>query len=105
MRRRRAIADAPQTVLEIKNMIMTLKIDDASLGGLRAGQRGVIASLEFPSQERAWVEALGLSPGREVLLLRRAALGGPLHVRIDTGAEFAIDAELARSVRLTETRG
>ncbi len=81
-------------------MRMTLKIDSSSLGALRSGQRGVIASLELPPHERAWIDALGLSPGREVTVLRRAALGGPLHVRVDTGAEFAIDAELARSVVL-----
>ena len=33
-------------------------------------------------------------------LQRRGVLGGPLHVRLDTGAEFAVDAELARRVVL-----
>jgi Fe2+ transport system protein FeoA len=60
----------------------------------------VIASLELSSDERAWIEAMGLSPGREVTVLRRGVLGGPLHVRLDTGAEFAVDAELARRVVL-----
>jgi ferrous iron transport protein A len=80
---------------------MTLKIDSATLGDLASGQRGVIASLELPPHERAWIDALGLTPGRTVTVLRRAAFGGPLHVRVDTGAEFAVDAELARSVMLS----
>lgn len=79
---------------------MTLKINAASLDSLLAGQRGVIASLELVPHERAWIDALGLSPGREVTVLRRGAFRGPLHVRVDTGAEFAVDAELARRVML-----
>jgi Fe2+ transport system protein FeoA len=78
----------------------TLKIDPVSLGALATGRSGVIASLELSSDERAWIEAMGLSPGREVTVLRRGVLGGPLHVRLDTGAEFAVDAELARRVVL-----
>ncbi len=79
---------------------MSLKIDPPSLGSLPSGASGVIASLELPPVDRAWIDAMGLSPGREVTVLRRALLGGPLHVRLDTGAEFAIDAELARRVVL-----
>ncbi len=81
-------------------MRTTLKIDPVSLGALATGHRGVIASLELPTDERAWIDAMGLSPGREVTVLRRGALGGPLHVRLDTGAEFAVDADLARHVVL-----
>lgn len=81
-------------------MRITLKMNPDTLGALPAGGRGVIASLEFPAQERAWVDALGLSPGRSVTVLRRGAFRGPLHVRVDSGAELAVDAELASHVRL-----
>ena len=53
-------------------MRTTLKIDPVSLGALATGHRGVIASLELPTDERAWIDAMGLSPGREVTVLRRA---------------------------------
>lgn len=81
-------------------MRTTLKIDPVTLGALATGRSGVIASLELPADERAWIDAVGLSPGREVTVLRRGVFGGPLHVRVDTGAEFAVDAELARHVVL-----
>ncbi len=79
---------------------MTLKINNVSLADLPAGQRRTIASLELAAQERAWIDALGLSPGREVVVLRRGAFRGPLHVRVDTGAEFAVDADLAKQIML-----
>ena len=44
------------------------------------------------------LESMGISPGRALRVLRRAAFGGPLHVRLDTGAEFALDRAVARGV-------
>ncbi len=39
--------------------------------------------------------AVGLHEGEELLVLRRAVLGGPLHVRTGGGGEFAVAREVA----------
>ena len=60
----------------------------------------VIASLDAPAEDAAMLDGVGLSPGRTVTVLRRAPFGGPLHVRVDTGVEVAIDRALAEHVTL-----
>ena len=59
-----------------------------------------ITALRLAPAEAAWLRAIGLSEGVRVTMLRRAPLGGPLHVRISTGAELAVDRELARQVEV-----
>lgn len=81
-------------------MRMTLKISSRSLAGVAPGTAVVVASLELAPEERNEVEAVGLSPGSTVTVLRRAPFGGPLHVRVDTGAELALGAALAERVIL-----
>lgn len=59
-----------------------------------------ITALRLAPGEAAWLRAIGLSEGVRVTLLRGAPWGGPLHVRISTGAELAVDRELARQVEV-----
>lgn len=59
-----------------------------------------IIALRLSPGEAAWLRAIGLSEGVRVTMLRGASLGGPLHVRISTGAELAVDRELARHVEV-----
>ncbi len=55
----------------------------ATLEHLRPGHRGCIAGIaEIDERIRARMFALGLRIGREVAVIRRAGLGGPLHVRV-----------------------
>jgi Fe2+ transport system protein FeoA len=81
-------------------MRMPLKIDSLLLRDLPVGKTGRIASIQLPDDERHWVDALGLSVGRGVTLLRRAPLNGPLHLRLDTGTEFALGVDLAALMHL-----
>ncbi|MDP1829277.1 MAG: FeoA family protein [Archangium sp.] len=60
--------------------------------------RGVISALRLAAREAAWLRAIGLGEGVTVTVLRKAPLGGPLHVRVSGGAELAVDRELARHV-------
>lgn len=53
-----------------------------TLEQLPAGQRGRIAEVTGDEALRARMFALGLRNGREVAVIRRARLGGPLQVRI-----------------------
>lgn len=52
------------------------------------------------AHEASWLRAVGLSEGMTVTVLRKAPLGGPLHVRVSGGAELAVDRELARHIEV-----
>ena len=71
-----------------------------TLATLDVGATGSVKALRLQEREATWLRAVGLFEGVEVTLLRRAPLGGPLHLRISTGSELALDRELARSVEL-----
>lgn len=59
-----------------------------------------ITALRMNVSEATWLRAIGLAEGVNVTVLRLAPWGGPLHVRISTGAELAVDRELARHVEV-----
>ena len=73
---------------------------DASLASARIGTRVKIVATLLEADLGAWLSAVGLCEGEEVTVLRRAALGGPLHVRTASGGEFAIARELAALLRV-----
>ena len=49
-----------------------------------------------------WLRAVGIAEGEQVTILRRAAFGGPIHVRTGSGGEFALHRSLARSILVRE---
>lgn len=69
-----------------------------SLAALPLHCDAAIARLSLEEREATWLRAVGLCEGTTVTVLRRAAFGGPLHVRISGGAELAVDRELAARV-------
>ncbi len=71
-----------------------------SLDLLPPQRSAAITALRLAPAEAAWLRAIGLSEGVRVTMLRGAPLGGPLHVRISTGAELAVGRELARHVEV-----
>ena len=62
-----------------------------------------ITALKLSEHDAAWLRAVGLAEGAAVTVLRRAPLGGPLHLRVSTGTELAVDRELARHVEVEPT--
>lgn len=70
----------------------------AYLSELSVGAGGLIRAIELDAREADWLRAVGLFEGTGVTLLRSAPFGGPLHVRTSSGAEFAVDRQLARAV-------
>ena len=76
---------------------MHLTLADAGIG-----RRLRIASLEVERDAEAWLAAVGLYAGEEVVVLRGAAFGGPLHVRTSCGGELAVGREVASKIRVTE---
>jgi Fe2+ transport system protein FeoA len=70
----------------------------ANLASLAVGASAPVTSLALPEREAAWLRAVGLVEGITVTPLRKAPFGGPVHVRLSTGLELALDLSLARSV-------
>ena len=73
-----------------------------TLEQLPVGHKGRIASLEGDESLRARMFALGLRAGREVLVIRRARLGGPLQIRIGS-TDLMVRRSEARLIRLENT--
>ncbi len=57
-----------------------------------------IAKVDLDEDVAAWLGAVGLDVGDELVVLRRAIFGGPLHVRTSSGGEFAVARELAAKI-------
>jgi Fe2+ transport system protein FeoA len=69
-----------------------------TLAGLPVGTTAAVRALRVPEREATWLRSVGLYEGVKVTPLRFAPLGGPVHLKTSTGAELAVDLELARAV-------
>src|SRR5437016_6183253 len=58
-----------------------------------------VVGLELEADLRDWLRAVGIGEGERLTVLRRAAFGGPIHVRTSSGGEFALNRTLARCVQ------
>lgn len=72
-----------------------------TLEQLPVGHKARIASLEGDESLRARMFALGLRAGREVAVIRRARLGGPLQIRIGS-TDLMLRRSEARLIRLEQ---
>lgn len=72
-----------------------------TLAAAEIGQRVRIVSAKLEDDIAAWLAAVGLAEGEDVTVLRRAALGGPLHVRLESGGELAVAREIAAKIEVT----
>ena len=70
----------------------------SSLATVEIGQSVRIVKANLDEDVAAWLAAVGLAEGEEVVVLRRAALGGPLHVRLAAGGELAVAREIAQKL-------
>jgi ferrous iron transport protein A len=87
---------------------MTFKFDKLwttmtkiSLAEAVNGLRVRITAVDLDGEAAAWLAAVGLHEGEELVVLRRAALGGPLHVRTGGGGEFAVARDVAQRIAVT----
>jgi ferrous iron transport protein A len=69
-----------------------------SLASASLGEPIRIANVDLDGDAAAWLAAVGLHDGEELVVLRRAVLGGPIHVRTGSGGEFAVARELASKI-------
>jgi len=87
-------------------LIMILTINETaapahtSLDEQPFGRWAEIRSVDAPPVEARWLAALGLAPGQRVAVLRRAAWGGPLHVRTEGAGEVALGLDLAHVIHV-----
>lgn len=72
----------------------------SALARATLGTRLRIAKVALEGEAAAWLGAVGLHDGEELVVLRRAAFGGPLHVRTASGGEFAIGGEVAEQIEV-----
>lgn len=70
----------------------------STLADATTGRRVCITRVALEGEAAAWLAAVGLHEGEELVVLRRAALGGPLHVRSASGGEFAVAREVAQQI-------
>jgi ferrous iron transport protein A len=63
-----------------------------------------IVGARLDDADASWLAAVGLHEGEEVVVLRRAVIGGPLHVRTSSGGEFAVARELALRLDVVAVR-
>jgi ferrous iron transport protein A len=73
-----------------------------TLADAEIGRRLRIDTVDVDAQARDWLSAVGLHEGEELVVLRRAIFGGPLHVRTTSGGEFAVARELASHITVSE---
>jgi ferrous iron transport protein A len=73
----------------------------SQLSSLSPGDTACVVELALEPEMAAWLRAVGIRERENVTVLRRAAFGGPIHVRTSSGGEFALHRALAASV-LTE---
>lgn len=71
-----------------------------TLASVPVGARVVVRALRVDPALLRWLRAVGVFEGQGVTVLRRGAFGGPLHVRVDSGGEFAIDRGLASGLEV-----
>jgi ferrous iron transport protein A len=65
---------------------------------LGVGEHARLSATGLDEKDAQWLAAMGLAIGDEVVVLRRAPFGGPLHVRTGAGVEFAVAASIGRTL-------
>jgi ferrous iron transport protein A len=95
----------PENVLPDRLLKVIFNLQSSgTLPNLASVELGVavrVVSLEIEAELGAYLRALGIAEGERITVLRRAALGGPLHIRTEHGGEFAVNRSLAAAVRIT----
>ena len=59
-----------------------------------------VLALQLDESEARRVRAVGVVEDEAITVLRRAPFGGPLHVRMSSGGEFALDRRIAEAIEV-----
>ena len=71
---------------------------------LAVGQIALVREISDSKYGRSLItrlEAMGILPDKPIQVLRKAALGGPLHLRIGSTTEVAMRRDEARHISVT----
>ena len=71
---------------------------EPTLASVAPGEAVRVVALGLDDELARWLGAVGIAAGEHVTVLRRAAFGGPIHVRTSAGGEFAVARSLARAI-------
>lgn len=71
------------------------------LGHLLPGQSATISGIQADEGLQQRLRALGFRASRQVLMIRRAAFFGPLHVRVGT-TEIMLRRHDAKEIKITD---
>jgi len=88
----------PPTLDEESSEVRARVFGRASLAAVPPGDAVLVTALVLEADLAAWVKAVGIREGERLVVLRRAAFGGPIHVRTQAGGEFALARSVARAV-------
>lgn len=72
---------------------------ERALDTLKSGERGVIAALDCEPPVARRLMELGLVPGTEIVVIRRAPLGDPLEISV-RGAHLSLRRSEARHIHV-----
>jgi ferrous iron transport protein A len=81
-------------------VVVKLKVTFMKLIHLPIASTARVISLRLDENEARRVRAVGVVEDEEVVVLRRAPFGGPVHVRMSSGGEFALDRSIAEAVEV-----
>jgi ferrous iron transport protein A len=59
-----------------------------------------IAALDVDATLARRLRAVGVFEDEAIVVLRRGAFGGPVHVRTSSGGEFALDRRIAMAIEV-----
>jgi ferrous iron transport protein A len=74
-----------------------------TLSELKVGATALVEEITLKGQDRGLalrLEAMGFLPNKPVTVLRKAAFGGPLHIRVGTTTELVIRRQEADCVKI-----
>lgn len=86
----------------VETVVAVARVQTA-LASLAPGESASVVSVALEVEIVRWLEAIGIGAGDRVTVLRRAAFGGPIHLRTQAGGEFAVDRVLAASIYLARS--
>lgn len=73
-----------------------------TLAEAKAGTEVRVTAVDLgDAQANDWLGAVGITVGERLTVLRRAALGGPMHVAASSGGEFALAVAVARRIEVS----
>jgi ferrous iron transport protein A len=68
------------------------------LTDIALGEEASIAALDTDASTQHYLRSVGLREGDVVVVVRKGALGGPLHVRSQCGGDFALARDVAELI-------